>query len=198
MQTGSSRTRLRHLRRWYGPRELAGRVFRIGHLGSLTEGLALSAQRRDGHGRPGLGRQAWFSVAARRHSSWRSLCTAEGRMMKEASMCIPTLKTCAPCARIIHISTHPGADLAHAGRSPARNYFSNARIFRKPAPSRPAGPAMPCSVYRTNKQQGRCDTFQRQPAPACLCGQAARIPCTVVMRTPRPRPRTPSWDMAVG
>ena len=41
--------------------EVAGKVFRIGHLGSLTDVMALSgiATRRDGHGRPRPADQAW-------------------------------------------------------------------------------------------------------------------------------------------
>ena len=41
--------------------EVAGKVFRIGHLGSLTDVMALSgiATRRDGHGRPQPADQAW-------------------------------------------------------------------------------------------------------------------------------------------
>ena len=50
--------------------EVAGKVFRIGHLGSLTDVMALSglATRRDGHGRPRLADHARLAASRRRRN----------------------------------------------------------------------------------------------------------------------------------
>ena len=170
--------------------EVAGKVFRIGHLGSLTDVMALSgiATRRDGDGRPQLADHAWQrrrggAGILPRHRRRRA---AEGRLTMTVDtaedLYIPTWDDVLAAHERVrpYIHQHADPDLAlhqRARRAPSSS--SSARTCRRPAPSRCAAPATPSSASPTRRRRRaspptpRATTPSRSPTPPAAAASPA-------------------------